>query len=239
MAGADDGLCSQTFLRWFSLLNLRLCSQSFLPMSSGTEQSLLFAAPASEANLRNETITFSAPCVCWIIEVKGAFFIFFCLVNYVRECERCSNSQLWKLCFRWVYVVIISSSHVTGCKCVYVCVCVSALEHACEQGCACVYMTADQERKWRRRQRRGERGKHYTAAEGERKGKGQENHRQIKEYDRNKESNERSLTAGSSPRLCCWIHRKHTQTCSKNESVSVWAGRVRIWLWNVFTLRSL
>ena len=36
----------------------------------------------------------------------------------LSECS--SNSQLWKLCFRWVYVIIISSSHVTGCMCMCV-----------------------------------------------------------------------------------------------------------------------
>lgn len=160
-----------------------------------------------------------------------------CVLSVTRapQCEHSSNSQLWKLYFSCVYVVIISSSHVTGCMCVFLCECVRACvwEHACEQGCACVYMTADQEGKWRRRQRRGESCRHYTAAEGERQsererkeGTGQENHRQIKEWDRNKETNERSLsslllsTAGSSRCLRCRIHCKQMQTCSKNESVS-------------------
>lgn len=232
-----NNLCSQTFLPSFSLLNL--CLWLFLLMSTAAEQSLLFAAPASEANLRNEPITLSVLCVCWIIEVNGAFLFIFLSVNYVHERERCSNSQLWKLYFRWVYVVIISSSHVTGCMCV--CVCVRARLWA--GVCLCLHdsrpgteVTQETAEGWERqtlhRCRGGER-------ERERKGKGQENHRQIKEYDRNKETNERSLTAGSSPRLCCWIHRKQIQTCSKTESVSVWAGQVRIWLWNVFTLRSL
>lgn len=114
--------------------------------------------------------------------------------------------------------------------------CACVCEHAFEQGHACVYMTADQGGKWRGRQRRGESGRHYAAAEWERKEweKGeQENHRQIERWDRNEAANE---LAG---RRCGCIHRKQMQTRSKNEPVSMWAGRVRIWLWNVFTLSSL
>lgn len=45
----------------------------------------------------------------------------FSSVNNELQCESSSHSQLWKLCFRWLYVVIISSSHVTR-WCVCVCV---------------------------------------------------------------------------------------------------------------------
>ncbi len=55
----------------------------------------------------------------------------FLSVNYVPQCEHSSNSQLWKLYFRWVYVVIISFSHVTGCMCVFVWVCFSLYVRTC------------------------------------------------------------------------------------------------------------
>lgn len=87
--------------------------------------------------------------VCWIIEVNAVNAVFFS-VNYEPQCERSKNRQLWKLCFRWVSVVIISSSLVTGCTCV----CLSLYVRA--RLWACVYMTVDLEGKWRRAQRRDE-----------------------------------------------------------------------------------
>lgn len=127
-------------------------------------------------------------CVCWIIKVNGALLCLWiwCLVvstTQTASCESCISAGF--------YVVIISRSHVTGCfwACVW--------ERACEQACACVYMTAEPGGEVTQETVEGrESCRYYAAAEGERKKdreeRGQENHRQIqkKEWgERNRESN--------------------------------------------------
>lgn len=194
---------------------------------------LLFFFSSSERLLNNWTKW----CIFWSL-------------NYVPLCECSWNSQLWKLYFRWVYVVIISSSHVTGCM--FLCVCMYVFVSACENtpvSRGVLVFTWQPSQPWGEVTQEAAEGQelqtlHCCRGGERRQGKGQENHTQIKERDRNKESNERSLfsslpsTAGSPPLLCCWIH-KQMQTCSKNESVSAYVGQVHIWLWNVFTLHSL
>lgn len=67
---------------WLSILS----SSPALPQEK--KKNLLFVARASQADLRNEPITSfffsSLVCVCWIIEVNGAFFCFF-FVFFARE----------------------------------------------------------------------------------------------------------------------------------------------------------
>lgn len=171
----------------------------------------------------------------------------FLSVNYVSPCEHCSNSQLWKLYFRWVYVVIISRSHVTGCMCVFVWVCWSLYVRARLWAGVCLCL--HDSRPGREVTHEAAEGRelqtlHYCR--GREGGGGRERQRQREQHrwDRAgkpqtdkrvrqkqiKKSNERSLsslllsTAGSLPHLCCRIHRKQMQTYSKSESATALAG---------------
>lgn len=127
-------ISSATLCKWSVRKPIYSTAPSFsLSLFAATQQSFLLGSPASEANLRNEPVTCFFP-LLWS-EVNGVCFF---SVNNEPQCESSSHSQLWKLCFRWLYVVIISSSHVTQ-WCVRVCLSLYVRARLWAGACLCLH----------------------------------------------------------------------------------------------------
>lgn len=130
-----------------ALFHLNTCVVFILSSASlckwSAQKPICSTAPSTES-----LCCLTAVCATWIPSIRGwsekCFFpllwsevngVCFVPVNNELQCESSSHSQLWKLCFRWLYVVIISSSHVTQ-WCVRVCL--SLYVRACLWAGACL-----------------------------------------------------------------------------------------------------